>query len=371
MHVAVVMGTRPEAIKLAPVIHELGRQNVQTSVISTGQHREMLDQILEEFGVEPDVELSTMNTAQKLSDLTAVVVDGLGRALRRLEPDYVLVQGDTTTALCGALCGFYERVPVGHVEAGLRTGDRQSPFPEEANRSMTACIADLHFAPTEQARSNLLQQGVAAHDIVVTGNTVIDMLFRTVQRPRPGGVDATGSLPSPYVLVTIHRRENQGTALHDVCDALLALLAEHPQLSLWVPMHPSPDVRGVLVARLSAHARALLTEPRGYTNFVAAMHGAALVLTDSGGVQEECAALGKPVLVLRADTERPEAVDAGVALLVGTGSSRIVTVASELLRDPERHRDMARPTTAFGDGRAAGRILDAIAAARRPSVVSG
>jgi UDP-N-acetylglucosamine 2-epimerase (non-hydrolysing) len=373
LDVAVVIGTRPEAIKLAPVILEAQERPGEFSlcVVRTGQHRELVDQLMDEFGIRTDVDLNVMQPKQKLAHVMAESVRGLSELFALRQPDWVLVQGDTTTTFAGALAAFYNHVRVGHVEAGLRTGDRQSPFPEEANRSMTACIADLHFAPTEQARSNLLQQGVAAHDIVVTGNTVIDMLFRTVQRPRPGGVDATGSLPSPYVLVTIHRRENQGTALHDVCDALLALLAEHPQLSLWVPMHPSPDVRGVLVARLSAHARALLTEPLGYTNFVAAMHGAALVLTDSGGVQEECAALGKPVLVLRADTERPEAVDAGVAMLVGTGSSRIVTVASELLRDPERHRDMARPTTAFGDGRAAGRILDAIAAARRPSVVSG
>ena len=362
---AFVIGTRPEAIKLAPVILAARARPdaFEVSVIRTGQHRELADRLMAEFGIEADLDLHVMQPNQSLAHVMAESVRGLSEAFARRRPDWVLVQGDTTTTFAGALAAFYNRIPVAHVEAGLRTGHRHSPFPEEANRSLTACVADLHFAPTEQARSNLLHQGVNGQHIVVTGNTVIDALFHTVERLRAGRRGRDRRASTRYVLVTTHRRENQGTGLHDVCKGLRMLLAAHPELSAWVPMHPSPSVREVLVAELGGHARVRLTEPLGYTEFIDAMDGAVLVLTDSGGVQEECTALGKPVLVLRADTERPEAVAAGVAVLVGTAPERIVAVASTLLRDPQRYQAMARPSAAFGDGRAALRILDTLTSA--------
>ncbi|HEX2540225.1 MAG TPA: UDP-N-acetylglucosamine 2-epimerase (non-hydrolyzing) [Caldimonas sp.] len=366
IRIVAVIGTRPEAIKLAPVILEARARAPEFSVcvVRTGQHRELVDQLMDEFGIEADVDLKIMQPKQNLAHVMAESVRGLSEVFAERRPDWVLVQGDTTTTFAGALAGFYNRVRVGHVEAGLRTGHRHSPFPEEANRSLTACVADLHFAPTEQARANLLQQGIADSDVVVTGNTVIDALFQTLKRLRDAPEIGPRLPGTRYALVTTHRRENQGAALHHICDGLLTLLETHPHLSVWVPMHPSPDVRQVLTGKLGGHERALLTEPLGYTDFVAAMHGAALVLTDSGGVQEECAALGRPVLVLRADTERPEAVDAGVALLVGTDARRIVEAASRLLDDAESYRTMAHPTAAFGEGRASIHILNALAAAQ-------
>lgn len=360
--IAAVIGTRPEAIKLAPVILAARARSdaFSVSVIRTGQHRELVDQLMDEFGIETDVDLRVMQANQNLAHVMAESVRGLSEIFARRRPDWVLVQGDTTTTFAGALAAFYNRVRVAHVEAGLRTGHRHSPFPEEVNRSLTACVADLHFAPTGQARSNLLREGILDRDIVVTGNTVIDALFHTVGRLQDGRAEPSLKPGGRYVLVTTHRRENQGLALHDACRGLRALLAAHVDVTAWVPMHPSPSVRAVLRAELGDHARVLLTEPLGYTEFVDAMHGAALVLTDSGGVQEECAALGKPVLVLREDTERPEAVDAGVAVLVGTAPDRILAVASALLSDPERYRAMSHPSSAFGDGRAAVRILETL-----------
>jgi UDP-N-acetylglucosamine 2-epimerase (non-hydrolysing) len=361
MHVAVVMGTRPEAIKLAPVIHELGRQNVQTSVISTGQHREMLDQILEEFDVEPDVELSTMNTAQKLSDLTAVVVDGLGRALRRLEPDYVLVQGDTTTALCGALCGFYERVPVGHVEAGLRTGNLASPFPEEANRKAVTAFATDHFCPTAASRANLLREGVAPQAVSVTGNTVIDSLLWAIEqgRHRPATFP---TLRPRRILLTLHRRENHGVVMAGICQAITEIV-ETRDVEVIFPLHKSPAVREVVVPLLHGVDGVILSEPLGYLDLAQTLASCDLVLTDSGGLQEEAPALGKPVLVLRDTTERPEAIEAGVARLIGTSADSIRRETLRLLDDERAYGAMARVANPFGDGHASERIVARIAAA--------
>lgn len=367
IRIATIIGTRPEAIKLAPVILAARARpdDFEISIVRSGQHGELVDQLLTEFGLQADVDLNVMRPDQDLAHVMSESVRGLSEVFASNRPDWVLVQGDTTTTFAGALAAFYNRTRVGHVEAGLRTGNRHSPFPEETNRSMTARLADLHFAPTEGARTNLLREGIDGSTIVLTGNTVIDALRLTRE----------GALASPpckgpregsrYVLVTAHRRENHGVALIQICDAVVELLGRHPKIMVWIPMHPSPRVRDVLMDRLGSHARVRLTAPLGYTQFVAALDGAALVLTDSGGVQEECAALGKPVLVLRENTERPEGVDWGVALVVGTKSSAIVEAASRLLGDDAQYQKMVRSSTAFGDGHASSRILDAVSNARR------
>lgn len=363
IRIAVVIGTRPEAIKLAPVILAARDRPTQfeVQVIRTGQHRELVDQLMDEFGLQVDLNLDLMQPNQDLAYVMAASVRGLSEAFARDKPDWVLVQGDTTTTFAGALAAFYNSARVGHVEAGLRTGDRRAPFPEEANRALTARVTDLHFAPTDQARHNLLREGIADAAILVTGNTVIDMLLRTLAGPAAEAAAAKQRQPGAhYLLVTAHRRENHGPALERICDALATLLERDPNLSAWIPMHPSPNVREVFVRRLGTHARVRLGEPLGYTDFVTALDGAALVLSDSGGIQEECAALGKPVLVLRDDTERREAVEAGVAALVGTDADRIVEFASRILGNTDTRRAMGRKSTAFGDGSASVRILDAL-----------
>jgi UDP-N-acetylglucosamine 2-epimerase (non-hydrolysing) len=360
--IAVVIGTRPEVIKLMPVIvaARARPQAFEVSIIRTGQHREMVDVLMNEFGLHADFDLQVMRHDQDLAHVLSQSVRGLSDLIARAQPDWVLVQGDTASTFAGALAAFYHHVRVAHVEAGLRTGNRLSPFPEEAYRSMTARLADLHFAPTEQARRNLLIEGIAEDAIVVTGNTVVDALLQTLGRPPSPSGDGTLPKLERYVLLTAHRRESHGAALDRICDALLRLLDRDGDLSAWVPMHPSPKVRQVLGSRLGNHPRIRLTEPLGYSAFVHALSGAALVLSDSGGIQEECAALGKPVLVMRDDTERPEVLEAGVAILVGTDADRIVECGTSLLEDGERYRKMANPSAAFGRGMASVRILDAI-----------
>lgn len=375
LRIAVVIGTRPEAIKLAPILLAARRSpsRFEVRVIRTGQHRELVDRVMREFGLEADVHLDLMRPSQGLSYLLGAAVSGLAEVFARDRPDWVLVQGDTTTTLAGALAAFHERIRVGHVEAGLRTGNRQSPFPEETNRTLVARLADLHFAPTDGARRHLMDEGIDAASIVVTGNTVVDALHHALACPpsasavaahRPATTVHVAHRPTArYVLVTTHRRENRGAALDAICDAVLALTTRDDGLVAWLPMHPSPVVRAPLVARLGGHPRVHLTEPLDYIPFVQALHGAALVLTDSGGVQEECATLGKPVLVLRATTERPEAIDAGVAVLVGCDAALIVATASRLLDDPQARRAMERPSDAFGHGGASEQILEALARA--------
>jgi len=363
IRISTVIGTRPEAIKLAPVIMAARARpaEFEVRIIRTGQHRELVDELLMEFGLEADADLKVMRPNQDLAHVLSASVRGLSDLIARDRPDWVIVQGDTTTTLAGALAGFYNRARVGHVEAGLRTGNRRSPFPEETNRLLTTHLADLHFAPTEGARRNLLREGIDPKTIVVTGNTVVDALLRT----RDLASFARGSrapVSSAYILVTTHRRENHGDALLRICDAVRELLERHPLTLVWVPMHPNPRVRDVLSERLGGHARTLLSEPLCYTAFVRALENAALVLTDSGGVQEECTALGKPVLVLREHTERPEAVEAGVAEGVGTDAQAIVEAASRLLGGPSPG-EMKRASDAFGDGHAAERILAALASA--------
>ena len=366
IRICVVIGTRPEAIKLAPVIlaARARRSEFDVSVVRTGQHRELVDQLMEEFGLQADVDLDVMRRDQDLAHVMSASIGGLSDFFARERPDWVLVQGDTTTTFAGALAAFYNHVRIGHVEAGLRTGNRSSPFPEEANRSLTARIADLHFAPTPQARANLLAEGIADEHILVTGNTVVDALLRALDRPLrvPAPYRPPGALP--YVLVTAHRRENHGPGLKRVCEAVLMILDEHPKLVAVVPMHPSPRLRDVFTSMLGTHARVHLTDALGYRSFVTALQGAALVLTDSGGVQEECCALGKPVLVLREDTERPEAVDAGVAVVVGTCPHDIACAAARLLDDSGTRRTMSGASKAFGEGTASTMILDALLQAR-------
>ena len=361
LRLCVVIGTRPEAIKLAPVVVAARSrpEHFEISVVRTGQHRELVDRLMLEFDLRVDVDLAIMQPNQDLAHVLSASVSGLSQHLKQAQPDWVLVQGDTTTTFAGALAAFYNRIRVGHVEAGLRTGNRANPFPEEANRCMTARLTDLHFAPTEQARCNLLGEGFDAADIVVTGNTVIDALRQALAAGAAPTADAPGST-QPYVLVTAHRRESHGPALGSICDGLTTLLERHRGLGVWLPMHPSPVVRDMLRQRLGSHPRVRLTEPLGYKAMVAAMHGAVLVLTDSGGVQEECAALGKPVLVMRESTERIEALTAGVARLVGTDAQRIASAASELLDCGEQYRAMARPSSAYGEGTASLAILDAL-----------
>jgi UDP-N-acetylglucosamine 2-epimerase (non-hydrolysing) len=360
MRVAAVLGTRPEVIKLAPVVFEL-RRNPDTDciVVATGQHREMLDQMLEQFELETDIDLGVMRPDQRLSDLTAELMRGLGKALTKLRPDWVLVQGDTTTTLCGALAAFYESVPVGHVEAGLRSGDEHSPFPEEANRRLVTRLAELHLCPTPGSAANLIAESVPAEQVHVTGNTVIDALHWAVERAR--------ALPSPVprtrprrILLTLHRRESHGQAMRQICEVVTKLMWRG-DTEVVFPVHPSPAVREVVGPALAGVAGVHLCEPLDYLDFIHVLDSCDLVLTDSGGLQEEAPALGKPVLVLRDTTERPEAVEAGVARLVGTTPAVIYAAVSRLLDDPDAYRAMAHAETPFGDGHASARIAMALA----------
>jgi UDP-N-acetylglucosamine 2-epimerase (non-hydrolysing) len=357
MKVAVVVGTRPEAIKLAPVIHELERQEgVKGLVVSTGQHREMLDQMFEAFEITPDIDLELMRTNQKLSDLTAALVAGLGEVLRSSEPDWVIVQGDTSTAFCGALAAFYEGIPVAHVEAGLRTGDLRSPFPEEANRKLTGSLADLHFCPTVRNRNNLLAEGVDPERILVVGNTVIDALLWTVSRVRSSLLPKTRTR---RILVTLHRRENQGEVMRRAAQAVRRL-ASRGDVEVVFPVHKSPAVRRTVLPVLEGVEGVLLCEPLDYFALVEVLDSCEFVLTDSGGLQEEAPTLGKPSLVLRDTTERPEAIEAGVARLIGTEPDDIYRAARELLDNEVAYRAMTTPVNPYGDGLASNRIVAAI-----------
>ncbi len=355
-----VIGTRPEAIKLAPVVlaAQADPQRFEARVVLTSQHREMLDPMLEEFGLTADLDLELMRPDQDLAQLTAAALEGLAGAIDRLGPDWVIVQGDTSTSFAGALAACYRQRPVAHVEAGLRTGDKTEPYPEEINRCLTARLAELHFAPTEGARANLLAEGIAAERIHVTGNTAIDaLLWVRDDARRRGEVPApTG----PTLLVTAHRRESHGAPLERICQALLELVERFPELRVVYPVHLSPRVRRTVLPRLEAQPRVELLDPLGYRAFVLAMQQARVILSDSGGVQEEAPSLDVPVLVMREATERPEAVEAGAARLVGTDPARIVSEVSRLLEDPAHHARMAAAPNPFGDGRAAERILRAL-----------
>ena len=357
MTVVTVLGTRPEVIKLAPVIAELRRRGAGESlVVSTGQHREMLDQMLRIFGVEPDIDLDVMRPQQRLSDLTAELMRTLGEVIAELGPSWVVVQGDTTTTMCGALAAFYEGVPVAHVEAGLRSGDRFSPFPEEVNRSVVARVADVHFCPTGLSAENLLREGVRPEDVLVTGNTVIDSLVWAVDHARL--IDPPVARTRPRrILVTLHRRESHGDAMRNVCRAV-RWLARRPDVEIVFPVHRSPLVREVVHPELEGLDGVHITEPLDYLSLIHVLDSCDVVLTDSGGLQEEAPTFGKPVLVLRDTTERPEAIEAGVARLVGTDFALIVDAVESLLDDPAAYRSMTHCENPFGDGRAAERIVN-------------
>ncbi|MFW5811408.1 MAG: non-hydrolyzing UDP-N-acetylglucosamine 2-epimerase [Alkalispirochaetaceae bacterium] len=363
-----VYGTRPEAIKLAP-LHLAARRREDLEIIhcSTGQHREMLDQVLSLFEITPDHDLAVMAPNQDLFDVTSKVLLGLREVLRKEKPDAVVVQGDTTSCFVGALAAFYENIPIGHVEAGLRTWNLRAPFPEEGNRVLTSRIATHHFPPTPWAAENLLNEQVPDERVHVTGNTVIDALLWVREKVEALGPGALSSLEPvrelleeelPYVLITGHRRENFGEGFQAICRALRRLAEAHPSWAFIYPVHLNPNVRGPVYQTLGDLENVILLKPQEYAPFVLLMDRSRIILTDSGGVQEEAPSLGKPVLVMREVTERPEAVEAGTVRLVGTDEEKIVSEVTALVEDPELYQRMAQAHNPYGDGQASKRILD-------------
>jgi UDP-N-acetylglucosamine 2-epimerase (non-hydrolysing) len=360
-----VFGTRPEAIKMAPVIHALQNDSrrFHSVICVSAQHRAMLDQVLAVFGLRADHDLDLMTAGQSPADVVARVLQRLPSLLHQIRPDLLLVQGDTMTTFAAAFAAYLERIPSGHVEAGLRTGNRYHPFPEEMNRVLTTRLASIHFAPTAQAQAALLAEGVPAADVHLTGNTVIDALLQTVRQdydfrtPRLASLDSRRRL----VLVTTHRRESFGAPLQSTCAAIRTLAERFPDLQFVLPVHPNPQVKETVERLLCDLPGMYLIEPVDYVEFVHLMNRSYLILTDSGGVQEEAPSLGKPVLVLREVTERPEGVAAGTAVVVGTDRDRIVAVASELLTSREAYSRMANAVNPYGDGKASGRIVNALA----------
>jgi UDP-N-acetylglucosamine 2-epimerase (non-hydrolysing) len=368
VRILTIFGTRPEAIKLAPVLRRLAdAPGIDSQVCVTAQHREMLDQVLDLFGIGPDWDLDLMRAGQGLTYITTAVLEGLSAILRDARPDRILVQGDTTTTMVASLAAFYEKIPVGHVEAGLRTGNMFSPWPEEMNRKMTSVIADLHFAPTERSKQNLLREGVDPAHVIVTGNTVIDALFDTLaildaNPARTAALEAELPRVAPerrLVLVTGHRRENFDGGQERVARALLQLAARG-DVEIVFPVHLNPHVQGTVHAVLGGHEAIHLIKPLDYLPFVHMMRKADLIITDSGGVQEEAPSLGTPVLVTRDTTERPEAVEAGTVELVGTDPDLLVARASRLLDDEAAYAAMCRAHNPYGDGRAASRIVEVL-----------
>jgi UDP-N-acetylglucosamine 2-epimerase (non-hydrolysing) len=356
-----IIGTRPEAVKMAPVIRELARrgETFRSRVCITAQHREMLDPILRLFGIRPDHDLNLMRENQTLAQLTAAAISGLDAVVRQEAPDWILVQGDTTTVLAAGLVGFYHRVRIGHVEAGLRSGQKYQPFPEEINRRVAGVVADAHFAPTEQAKQNLLREGVPEAAIHVTGNTVIDALLFTAEKPFDPVRSPLAGLPTNkrWVLVTAHRRENFGQPLERICEALRILAQRYAGSVQWIyPVHMNPNVEKTVRKMLGRMENISLLPPLDYPPMVHLMKRCELVLTDSGGLQEEAPGLGKPVLVFREVTERPEGVRAGTVRLVGSDTQQIVEQTSKLLDDRKEYERMSKAIQPYGDGQAAKRI---------------
>lgn len=359
-----IFGTRPEAIKMAPIVSALQESaHFRCIVTVTGQHREMLDQVNELFGIVPDHDLNILQQRQSLSAIMTRTIDGLEALFAQTRPDAVVVQGDTTTSTAAAIAAFYHGIPVVHVEAGLRSGDLLSPFPEEANRKITSQITRLHLAPTATSKENLLKEGISPKDIVVTGNTVIDALLATVDKqlpftdPRLEELAASGRR---ILLVTTHRRENQGESMRGVGRALARIADAEPDLVIVLPAHKNPVVREAVLPALEGKANVLVTEPLAYGEFTRLLSVAHVVLTDSGGVQEEAPSLGKPVLVMRENTERPEALEAGTVKLIGTDEERIVAEVTRLLHNPGHFAAMANAVNPYGDGKAAARTVAAI-----------
>ncbi|MCR5444424.1 MAG: UDP-N-acetylglucosamine 2-epimerase (non-hydrolyzing) [Bacteroidales bacterium] len=362
--ILIVFGTRPEAIKMAPVVMELRRrsEHFRTLVCVTAQHRQMLDQVLDIFGIRPDYDLDLMQPGQDLYDLSSRILLGVRGVLQQAKPDMVLVHGDTTTSALAALAAYYQQVPVGHVEAGLRTDNIYSPWPEEMNRRLNGQLCTLHFAPTERARQNLLHEGISPDRIAVTGNTVIDALHWVVDNGRAMMPDLGRDPSRRMVLITGHRRENFGDGIQHICQALNQLAHRFEDVDFIYPVHLNPNIQQPVHDLIDTdRGNILLLPPQPYLPFVGLMQQCTLVLTDSGGLQEEAPAFGKPVLVMRDTTERPEAVEAGVARLVGTRCGIIVDAVSDLLSNPDHYRAMANAVNPFGDGQAARRIADVIA----------
>src|SRR5271169_5693902 len=364
--VIAVLGTRPEAIKLALVIHELRRRSTEfeTAVVHTGQHRTMLDQALQHFKIKPDFDLDVMRSNQTLSMLTGRVVDTVENACHRFNPNMVLVQGDTTTAFASALAAYYCKIPVGHIEAGLRSHDIYNPFPEEANRRLASVVTEIHFAPTANSRDALLAEGVRSSKIVVTGNTVVDALRGLSKLPHSWENTPLAGIPqdnSRLVLVTSHRRESWGSDQENMCLALKDLVKKHPDIRVVYPVHMNPNVRSTVNALLQGTERIHLTEPLGYIDFVSLLRSCFLVLTDSGGIQEEAPTFRKPVLVLRKVTERPEASQFGMARIIGMSREAIVSEADRLLTDTDAYDDMSEGENPYGDGHSSERIVEAVA----------
>jgi UDP-N-acetylglucosamine 2-epimerase (non-hydrolysing) len=359
-----IFGTRPEAIKMAPIVSALQESPLFRCIVTvTGQHREMLDQVNELFGIVPDHDLNILQQGQSLSAIMTRTIDGLEKLFAGTRPDAVVVQGDTTTSTAAAIAAFYHGIPVVHVEAGLRSGDLLSPFPEEANRKITSQITRLHLAPTSTSRENLLREGISAEDIVVTGNTVIDALLATVDKQLPftdPRLEALAAGDRPVLLVTTHRRENQGESMRSVGRALARIADAEPDLVIVLPAHKNPVVREAVLPALEGKANVLVTEPLAYGEFTRLLSRAHIVLTDSGGVQEEAPSLGKPVLVMRDNTERPEALEAGTVKLIGTDEERIVAEVTGLLHDSAHFAAMANAVNPYGDGKAAARTVAAI-----------
>ncbi len=355
-----IVGTRPEGIKMAPLVSLLEQtEGVQSVLCLTAQHREMLDQVLSLFKLQSHYDLDIMRSEQSLTHITARALEGLEAIIKQERPHLVLVQGDTTTTFVGALAAFYQHVPVGHIEAGLRTGDKYAPFPEEINRRLNSVIADLHFAPTPLARDNLLREGISSEHIFVTGNTVIDALKTTVQPGYQFSEPALRGLDFKHkriILMETHRRENLGEPMRESCQAVRQLLDDFPDTLLLFPVHKNPAVRRIVAHYLEGHPRAVLLEPLDTLAFHNLMARSHLILTDSGGIQEEAPSLGVPVLVLRAVTERPEAIEAGTAVLAGNTREQIHATAARLLKDRAAYEQMAHTANPYGDGHAASRI---------------
>lgn len=367
--VSFIFGTRPEAIKLCPLILAMKEHpDFEPHVCVTAQHREMLDQALEVFKVIPDFDLGLMEHNQILASLTSQATKAIGFYLKENKPDLVLVQGDTTTTFCAALSAFYNKISVGHVEAGLRTRNKFSPFPEEINRVLTSHIADYHFSPTKLSKENLVREGISEDKIFITGNTVIDALFFAIEKAKKHPVEIPGlpehvlNNPSDHdklVLITGHRRENFGEGFKSICNAIATLAKKFPEVEFVYPVHLNPNVQKPVFHILSGFENIHLIAPLSYLPFVALMELSRLILTDSGGIQEEAPSLGKPVLVMRDTTERPEAVDAGTVRLVGTDRRTIIDNVSTLLTDDKAYNAMANAVNPYGDGKACGRILTA------------
>lgn len=368
MKILIMAGTRPEAIKVAPVIHELRKHDEITTVVcNTGQHKEMIQQAFDDFGITPDLHLDVMQPNQTLASLSSRLFEKVDQSLKEEQPDWILVQGDTTTVMVSALCAFYRDIRIGHIEAGLRSFNKWAPFPEEVNREIVSRVADLHFAPTKMAYANLIREGIDPDAAIVTGNTVIDALYWMQEKIKgkeaelldPRIVDAIRQ-QKRIILVTGHRRENIGDGFIEICQAIRELANHYEDAVFVYPVHLNPRVQEPVASILGNHPRILLLSPLSYKPFMALLNAAHIVLTDSGGIQEEAPALGKPVLVMRDVTERPEGVKAGVSRLVGPHTEAIIRHTARLLDDEKAYAEMAHAENPYGDGRASVRIIDAL-----------